>query len=215
MLTHNDRTVENALEIFEQCKHSKAKFWGFKEDGLPKEQMKLLISKMKASGKTTFLEIVVYSEEECIQAAYNAVECGCDVLMGTKYFDSVNEICKKHNIKYMPFIGDVRERPSILNGTLEEMLTEARDCLQKGVYGFDLLAYRYTGDACALIEQFVANINAPVCIAGSIDNYQKIDIVKRANAWSFTIGGAFFDRKFEGSFSEQIDKICDYIAEGS
>ena len=42
MLTYNDLTVENAREIFEECKDSKAKYWGFKEEGLPLEQMKSL-----------------------------------------------------------------------------------------------------------------------------------------------------------------------------
>ena len=31
MLTHNDLTVENAAEVFETCKNSKAEYWGFKE----------------------------------------------------------------------------------------------------------------------------------------------------------------------------------------
>lgn len=214
MLTHNDRTVDNAIEIFEQCKDAKAQFWGFKEDGIPKEQMKQLISNMKARGKTTFLEIVVYTEAACIQAAHNAAECGCDILMGTKYFDTVHEICKKHNMKYMPFIGQVTDRPSILSGSLEDMLREAEACIKKGVDGFDLLAYRYNGDAPTLIEQFVANVNVPVCIAGGIDSYQKLDVIKSSNAWSFTIGGAFFDQKFEGTFSDQINKVYDYIMEG-
>ena len=42
MLTHNDRTVENAYEIFEQSKDSEAKYWGFKEEGIPPEQMRKL-----------------------------------------------------------------------------------------------------------------------------------------------------------------------------
>ena len=29
MLTHHDRTVENAIEIFEACKNSRAEFGGF------------------------------------------------------------------------------------------------------------------------------------------------------------------------------------------
>ena len=33
MLTHNDRTVENAGEIFEQCGDSAARYWGMKEEG--------------------------------------------------------------------------------------------------------------------------------------------------------------------------------------
>ena len=35
MLTHNDRTVENAYEIFDACKDAKAKYWGFKEVCIP------------------------------------------------------------------------------------------------------------------------------------------------------------------------------------
>ena len=58
MLTHNDRTVENAIEIFEACKDTKAKFWGFKEVGLPVDKMKQLCTMMKQAGKTTFLRIL-------------------------------------------------------------------------------------------------------------------------------------------------------------
>ena len=31
MLTHNDLTLENAAEVFETYKNSKAEHWGFKE----------------------------------------------------------------------------------------------------------------------------------------------------------------------------------------
>ena len=30
MLTHNDKTVKNSFKIFEECRNSKAKLWGFK-----------------------------------------------------------------------------------------------------------------------------------------------------------------------------------------
>ena len=118
MLTHNDRTVENAYEIFEQCKNSKAKFWGFKEEPLPLAQMKKLYANMKKCGKTTVLEVVAYTEKECMEGAKMAVECGCDILMGTIFFDSVNEFCKENNLKYMPFVGKVIERPSVLEGSI-------------------------------------------------------------------------------------------------
>jgi len=42
------------------------------------------------------LEVVAYTEKECIEGAKMAVECGCDILMGTIFFDSVNELCKKN-----------------------------------------------------------------------------------------------------------------------
>ena len=211
MLTYNDCTVQNAYEIFESCKNSKALYWGFKEKPLSLDEMKNLYSYMKKCGKTTFLEVVEYTEKECLEGAKIAVECGCDILMGTIFFDSVNEFCKMHNLKYMPFVGNVSERPSILEGTIDDMISEANKYLQKGVYGFDLLGYRYTGDAVELNKKFVKNVNAPVCIAGSINSYQRLDETKDANPWSFTIGSAFFDNKFDGSFCEQIDKVCDYI----
>lgn len=211
MLTHNDRTVENAYEIFDKCKNSKAKFWGFKEEPLPIDQMKKLYAYMKECGKTTFLEVVEYTEEKGLEGAKMAVECGCDILMGTMFFDSINEYCKENNIKYMPFVGEVIERPSILKGSIESMVDEANKCLEKGVYGFDLLGYRYTGDAVELNKKFVEQVKAPVCIAGSINSYKRLDEIKDANPWAFTIGGAFFENKFDGTFSEQINKVCDYM----
>ena len=50
MLTHNDLTVTDASAVFEQCKNSKAKFWGFKEEPLPLEQMIQLFGYMKNCG---------------------------------------------------------------------------------------------------------------------------------------------------------------------
>ena len=65
MLTHNDKTVHNAAEIFEQCRNSKAKFWGMKESPLPFQEMKKLFDGMKNCGKITVLETVAYTEAEC------------------------------------------------------------------------------------------------------------------------------------------------------
>lgn len=211
MLTYNDRTVENAYEIFKQCKDCKPQYWGFKDEGLPLDQMKDLYSYMKECGKITILEVVAYTEEECMNGAKKAVECGCDFLMGTLYYDSVNDYCKKHKLKYMPFIGKIKNRPSVLEGTIDEMIAEANEYLQKGVYGFDLLGYRYTADASELIEKFSSQVDAPICIAGNINNYARINEVRKSGAWAFTIGSAFFDNKFGDSFDKQIDKVYQYI----
>ena len=211
MLTYNDMTVENAYEIFDQCKDSKAEYWGFKEEPLSLDEMKRLYAYMKECGKKTSLEVVAYTEEECIEGAKMAVECGCDMLMGTIYFDSVNKICKDNGLEYMPFVGEVTERPSVLGGTIDGMIAEAKSYLEKGVSGIDLLGYRFTGDAVKLNKRFVQEIDAPVCIAGSVNSYQRLDEILDADPWSFTIGSAFFENKFEGTFKEQINKVCDYI----
>ena len=69
MLTHNDKTVKNANEIFDECKNSKATYWGMKEENLPLEKMKQLYKNMKQQNKTTVLEVVTYTEEEGLKGA--------------------------------------------------------------------------------------------------------------------------------------------------
>lgn len=211
MLTYNDQTVSNAYEIFDQCKNAGAGFWGFKEEALPIAQMKELYAYMKQCGKTTFLEVVAYTEDKCLEGAKMAAECGCDILMGTVFSDSVNDFCKEMGMKYMPFVGKISGRPSVLEGTIDGMIEEAKEYLKKGVYGIDLLCYRYTGDAQELLKRFVSEVNAPVCIAGSINSFRRLDEIKEISPWAFTIGSAFFDKKFGGSFDEQINKVCEYI----
>ena len=211
MLTHNDKTVLNAYDIFEKCKDSRAKFWGFKEEPLPLEDMKKLYSYMKNLGKTTFLEVIAYDEQNGLKGAQTALECSVDILMGTVFYDSINNFCKKNNLKYMPFIGQVSKRPSILEGDINDMIQEANTYINKGAYGIDLLGYRYTKNPVELNEKIVKNINAPVCIAGSINNYQKLDEIKKVNPWAYTIGGAFFENKFGDNFNDQINNVCNYI----
>lgn len=213
MLTYNDFTVSNAAEIFEQCKNSKAKYWGFKEHPLPLEEMKRLYARMKECGKTTFLEVVAYTEAEGLAGAEMAAACGCDVLMGTTFSDKINAFCQSHSLKYMPFVGDIVGRPSVLNGTIDGMIAEAKLYLSKGVYGIDLLGYRFTGNAAALNEAFVREVNAPVCLAGSINSYARLDEVKCASPWVFTIGSAFFEHCFGDSFADQINAVCDYMCQ--
>ena len=211
MLTRNDHTVENAAELFAECKNSKAAIWGFKEKPLPLAEMKALYAEMKACGKMTALEVVCYTEEEGLAGAEMAVDCGCDILMGTLYSDRINEFCQMHQMKYMPFVGNITGRPSVLTGEIEDMIAEAKNYLAKGVYGIDLLGYRYQGDAVALNKAFVAAVDAPVCLAGSINNWQRLDEVKEAAPWAFTIGSAFFENKFGEALCQQIDQVCDYM----
>ena len=211
MLTYNDMTVKNADEVFENCKKSSAQYFGFKEEPLEKEKMKELFKYMKECGKTTVLEVVTYTEKECIEGAHLAKYCGCDILMGTMYSDYINEFCKKNNILYMPFIGKIEERPSILKGEISDMIEEANYYNDMGTYGIDLLGYRYIDDAFKLNYELVKNTKNNVCIAGSINSYKRLFEIKEINPWAFTIGSAFFENKFEGTMEEQINKVYKYI----
>ena len=153
------------------------------------------------------------SEKECLEGAWKAVACNCDFLMGTTFFDSVNDFCRENHLNYLPFVGKITGRPSVLEGTLEEMINEANAYIAKGVYGIDLLGYRYTGDAALLNREFVKNMEVPVCIAGSVNSYERLQEIKAVSPWAFTIGGAFFENKFDGTMKEQIDKVCNFMKE--
>lgn len=94
MLTYNDVTVPQAAEVFAKCEHTRARYWGFKEAGLPFAEMRDLFARMKACGKQTCLEVVAYTEAECLRGAEMAAACGCDFLLGTVFSEAVNAYCR-------------------------------------------------------------------------------------------------------------------------
>lgn len=210
MLTQNDLTIGNAAEIFAACKDTPVRYWGMKEKGLPPEQMKQLYDAIHSQGKTGVLEVVAYTEEECLQGAYLAAQCGCDMLLGTLYFDSVRDFCQAQNIRYMPFVGQVSGRPSVLEGSIADMASQAAAYVEKGAYGIDLLGYRYQGDAAALSRAVIAS-GVPVCLAGNIDSFEKLDQVRALRPAFFTIGSAFWAHQFGDDPEQQIRKVCRYI----
>lgn len=215
MLTHHDVTVKNAAEVFESCKDLPIKYWGFKNVGLPKDEMKALTAAMKAAGKTTFLEVVTYDEESCLDGAKTAIDCGFDYLMGTIYYDSVAKLLKENGMDYLPFVGKVSGSPSILEGTNEEIINNALDLMQKGITGFDILAYRHVVDGEKLAYDFCKAVNAKICIAGSINSFKRIDTMFDIGPWTFTMGSALFEKKFvsEGTFYDNLKAVADYMAQ--
>lgn len=212
MLTHNDKTVTNALEVFESCKDLPVDFWGFKDVGVPKEEMVKIINAMKAAGKTTFLEVVSYSEEECMRGAKLAVELGYDYLMGTVYHQSVFEYLSTQKIKFLPFCGKVSGSPSVLEGTFEEIIDDAKGLLTKGVDGIDLLSFRHA-DGAGLARAYCKAIDKPVVIAGSINSNARLDFINEINPWAFTMGSALFTENFAPgkSFRENLQAVVDYM----
>jgi len=210
MLTYNDETVQDALDVFEGIKDIPIKYFGFKDIGLPPDKMKMLKDSMQKAGKETFLEVVRYSEEEVIESAKLAVDVGFDYLMGTVYYDSIWNVID-NKIKYMPFCGKVYDHPSILDGTIEDIIADAKEIERKGVDGFDLLAYRYTyqDKVVSLLKQLKEAVSVPIVSAGSINSFKRLRRTIESQIWAFTIGSAFFDRKFiqYGSFRENVEAV--------
>lgn len=211
MLTWHDYTVTDAAQVFEQCKDSAARYWGFKEHPLSLQQMQQLFARMRQCGKTTLLEVVAYTETEGLAAVHHAAQCHCDIVMGTKYSDTIRDYCHSHGLRYMPFVGTVTGRPSVLTGTVDDIVAEARSLVDKGVDGIDLLAYRYVGDVPALMRAVTSAVDVPVVMAGSIDSHERLDQVCQSGAWAFTIGSAFFEHRFGESFGQQVDAVCRYV----
>jgi len=213
MLTYQDKTVSNALELFQRARDYPITHWGFKDVGLSPKEMQSLAGTMKDAGKTTYLEVVSLSEAEGLQGARLAVESGFDVLMGTVFYPSILEYLKDKPIKYYPFPGHVHSHPSILDGTIDEIVAHARELEGYGAHGLDLLTYRFAGEAGRLLKQVVEATNIPIVSAGSIASVERIQEVWEAGAWGFTIGSAFFEKQFvpDGSFDQNLLAVCDWL----
>jgi hypothetical protein len=213
MLTHHDQTVPQALELFERTRDFPITHWGFKDVGLPPKEMQRIAEAMKNAGKTTFLEVVSLSEEEGLQGARLAVEVGFDVLMGTVFYPSIADYLRDKSVRYYPFPGHVHSHPSILDGTIDDIVAHACALEGHGVHGLDLLTYRYDGEASRLLKQVVKSTKIPVISAGSIATFERINEVWDSGAWGFTIGSAFFEKKFvpDGSFEQNVLAVCNWL----
>ena len=208
MLTHHDKTVKNCIEIFEEIKHLKFKYIGFKDIGVPKEKLINLGKRIKDSGKELFLEVVSLNEEDEVRSAKVAVELNVDYLMGGTRVNVISEIIKPTKIKYLPFPGKIVGHPSVLEGTINEITKSAINLSSnKYVYGLDLLSYRFKGNVEELIKSVVNKTKVPIVSAGSIDSEEKIKIVSALGVWAFTVGSAAFEKKFANGSSSIVDQL--------
>jgi len=213
MLTHQDKTVPNALDLFRSTKDYPIQHWGFKDVGLSPPEMQTVVTAMKDAGKVTFLEVVSLSEEEGLHGARLAVDLGFDILMGTVFYPSIGNYLKDNPIRYYPFPGHVHSHPSVLDGTMDDIVAHACQLESYGAHGLDLLTYRFNGEAAHLLRQVVEATKIPIVSAGSIASFERVNEVWEAGAWGFTIGSAFFDKKFvpDGSFEENVWAVCNWL----
>jgi hypothetical protein len=214
MLTQNDITVDKADKVFDACKDLPVEFWGFKNTGISPTDTRRLVDAMKEAGKTTFLEVVTYTEESCLDNAKLAVEYGFDYLTGTRFFPSVSKFLEGTSVKYFPFVGNVGGSPVTLKGSVQEILDDAKRLEGAGVHGLDLVAYRFSdGDPVELAKQVVAQASTAVIIAGSISSYERIKIINEISPFAFTMGSALFEGLFvaDGDFRVNLQKVVELI----
>ncbi|MFM6557191.1 MAG: HisA/HisF-related TIM barrel protein [Dolichospermum sp.] len=209
MLTKDDRTVSDALRVHSSLSNSPLRYVGFKDIGLPLHELKTLTGRIKADGKHVLLEVVNTSREAELRSVEAAVEIGVDYLLGGRHAEDATRLLKGSGIRYFPFAGRTVGHPTRLAGSIDEIVDDARRLAAlPGVDGLDLLAYRYSGDVEALTRRVAQAVSVPVIAAGSIDSAERVQAMRQAGVWAFTVGSAVFDGSFLGEpVPQQIDNI--------
>jgi hypothetical protein len=189
MLTHNDSTVGDALEVLELVKSTGLRHIGFE-----------LTAAAHAAGLTVYLEVVSVDRVDEMASIDAAIAAGVDWILGGTFAAEATEKLAGKNIKFAPFPGRIVGHPSALEGTIEEIAAHAAELTNlRGVTGVDLLAYRHASvDPLELTAAVVKAVGGPVIAAGSVVSEAQITGLARAGAWGFTIGGAIFDGVLPG-----------------
>ena len=215
MLTRNDATVPDALAVYDEIRSTGVRYVGFKDIGLPVEELRKLARAIQGDGREVMLEVVSENAADELRSIRAAVDIGVDWVLGGTNPGPALELLTGGGPRYCPFPGRVIGHPSLLRGSIEDIAESARALTaMPGVHGLDLLAYRHDGDVPALVAAVVAASSGPVIAAGSVDSLERIETLDRLGVWGFTIGGAIFDGRFPGAPSRraQIEAVLRAIA---
>ena len=218
MLTHDDRTVENAAVIVPTLADTGLRYIGFKDVGADLAKQRELVSLAHDVGFEVMLEVVSTSKEAELSSLESAAKAGFDwVLGGTHGAETAGLL--PDGVRYCPFPGQVVDHPSVLLGEIDEIAADAERLTGLDhVAGLDLLAYRHpTADVLELIRAVVQRSSGPVIVAGSIASIERAVAVSDAGAWGYTIGSAIFDGLLPGapSIADQVRRVLEETASGS
>lgn len=216
MLTRQDQTILDSLEVFEEIRTVGLRHVGFKDVGVDVQTLKRLNRVIRNTGAFSYMEVVSTSLEDCLNSARNAREIGVDRLLGGTEAEQVLEVLGDSGIEYLPFPGRPEGHPTNLGGSTDEVEADCRRFAELGCAGVDLLAYRATEDApLDLIRAARRGTDGFLVVAGSIDSPERIKAVSEAGADAFTIGTAALEGSFsprKGSLRSQLRDIlaaCD------
>lgn len=217
MLTNQDRTVPDALEVYQGLRDiEELRYVGFKDIGASLERLGELTEAIRADGREVMLEVVSETADAELRSIEAARQLGVDWVLGGTHPDAGLAALAGSGIRYCPFPGRVIGHPSQLRGSIEEIAADARELTaREGVHGLDLLAYRHDGDVPALVAAVVAASAGPVIAAGSVDSPERIVTLVRLGVWGYTIGGAIFAGLLPGapSVAAQVRAVLRITAE--
>ena len=208
MLTRNDKTVEDAREHISTALKAGVKHIGFKDVGVPFDTLKLLNEDILKGGATSYLEVVSLDKQSEVMSAKAAREIGVNNLLGGTNVSEVLPLIKGLNIKYYPFPGKIVGHPSVLEGSIQEIVKSSKDLASiDGVHGLDLLAYRHIDDPIKLMRAVTSLVKKPVIMAGSISSKSRIQDVKNSGAYGFTIGTAALDGDYSSKEQDLFSQL--------
>ena len=208
MLTRHDQTIEDCLDTFDFVCDLGIRHVGFKDVGTDRETLARLNQRIKASGATSYLEVVSTTKADCLASAETAVAIGVDRLLGGSDVEETLALLDGSGIAYLPFPGRPEGHPTALGGTAEEVEADCQRYSALGCAGVDLLAFRATeADPMDLVRAARAGTEGLLVVAGSIDSPARIEALAEAGVDAFTIGSAIFD----GSFSSRKGLITSQL----
>jgi thiamine monophosphate synthase len=216
MLTRNDRTIEDADAMVDAALELGIRHVGFKDIGASAATMHSLVSKIRRSGATSYLEVVSTTPAAIVRSLQTARSLGVDrVLGGTDLAAAARVLGDLAG--YFPFPGQPVDHPTRLRGTPELVAEHTRCARALGCGGVDLLAYRaIEADPIELVRAAREALAGGVLIvAGSVNSPRQIHALAAAGVDAFTIGSAIFDGSFsptKGAFRDQVLDIfeaCD------
>lgn len=217
MLTRDDQTIMDALDVLDGIDSVPLGHIGFKDVGVDKQTLAQINDHIKGNHATSYMEVVSTSKEACLESARVAVEIGVDRLLGGTEVDEVLAIVDGTGVEYFPFPCHPYDHPTKLGGTPVDAMQHCRRFRQKGCAGADLLAYRATeSDPLALVSAAKEGLgDGYLIVAGSVSTPKQIADLASAGADAFTIGSAVFDGTFsprKGALQSQLNDVLSACA---
>lgn len=198
MLTCNDRTVPDCLEVLDTVLPLGVRHIGFKDVGVDAGTLRTLTRRIRDAGAVCYFEVVSETPEACLASTRTAVTLGVDRLLGGTDIAAVGKILDGSGIAYYPFAGFPVGHPTRLGGTPGDIAGHCRAFMASGAAGVDLLAYRATdANPLDLVRAARAGLGAgELIVAGSIDSPARLRLMADAGADGVTIGTALFQNTF-------------------
>ena len=199
MLTRNDATVENALDLVEIARPLELKHIGFKDVGADASMLQSLTSAIREAGASPWMEIVATTREYELRgvslAATSALKCSWAAFTSRRR--SGSSPARRPAICRSP-----ARRPAIRPGSAARRLRSRRNAgpsRRKAARAstFSPIARPKPSRSISSPPAGAASTNgARVVVAGTVNSAERVAAVRAAGADAFTIGTAAIDGSY-------------------